>query len=97
VQVLQAANTGITSLQSLIASAQSIATQALQSTVGYSTLSHVSTTIPGATSSNLLGTTSYNSATASSNVLYSGTAGARRQRRRARRSAAARLPRPVRP
>jgi len=75
VQVLQAANTGITSLQSLIASAQSIATQALQSTVGYSTLSNVSTTIPGATASNLLGTTSYNSATASSNVLYSGAAG----------------------
>jgi hypothetical protein len=75
VQVLQAANTGITSLQSLIASAQSIATQALQSTVGYSTLSNVSTTIPGATASNLLGTTSYTSAIANSSVLYSGAAG----------------------
>src|SRR5260370_24542554 len=45
VQVLQAANTGITSLQSLVASAQSIANQALQTTVGYSTKSNVSTTI----------------------------------------------------
>ena len=57
VQVLQAANTGLTSLQSLVASAQSIANQALQTTVGYSTLSNVSTTIAGATASNLLGTT----------------------------------------
>jgi len=46
VQVLQAANTGLTSLQSLVASAQSIANQALQTTVGYSTLSHVSTRSP---------------------------------------------------
>jgi flagellin-like hook-associated protein FlgL len=75
VQVLQAANTGITSLQSLVDSAKSIANQALQTTVGYSTLSHVSTTIAGATSSNLLGTTSFNSTTASSNILYSGLAG----------------------
>jgi len=75
VQVLQAANTGLTSLQSLVASAQSIANQALQTTVGYSTLSHVSTTIAGATSSNLLGTTTFNSTTASSNILYTGTAG----------------------
>ena len=75
VQVLQAANTGLTSLQSLISSAQSIANQALQTTVGYSTLSHVSTTIAGATASNLLGTTSFNSTVASSNILYSGLAG----------------------
>src|SRR5215468_12472635 len=34
VQVLQAANTGITSLQSLLDSAKSIANQALQTTVG---------------------------------------------------------------
>src|ERR1700676_5252641 len=45
VQVLQAANTGITSLQSLIANAKSIANQALPTTVGYSTRSNVSTTI----------------------------------------------------
>src|ERR1700740_1760533 len=37
VQVLQSANTGITSLQSLVASAQSIANQVLQSPTGYST------------------------------------------------------------
>jgi flagellin len=75
VQVLQAANTGITSLQSLIASAKSIANQALQTTVGYSTKSNVSTTISGATAADLRGTTTFASATASSNVIYTGTAG----------------------
>src|SRR6201987_3728223 len=56
VQILQAANTGITSLQSLVASAQSIANQVLQSPVGYSTKSNVtSTAITGATATNLLG------------------------------------------
>ncbi|MBH5373540.1 DUF1522 domain-containing protein, partial [Bradyrhizobium glycinis] len=75
VQVLQAANTGITSLQKLIDSAKSIANQALQTTVGYSTKSNVSTTISGATAADLRGTTSFASATASSNVLYSGAAG----------------------
>ena len=44
VQVLQAANTGITSLQSLVASAQSVANQVLQTPVGYSAKSSVSTT-----------------------------------------------------
>jgi flagellin len=58
VQVLQAANTGITSLQSLVASAKSIANQVLQSPVGYSTKSNVtSAAITGATATNLLGTT----------------------------------------
>ncbi|GLR91510.1 DUF1522 domain-containing protein [Bradyrhizobium iriomotense] len=75
VQVLQAANTGITSLQKLVDSAKSIANQALQTTVGYSTKSNVSTTISGATASDLRGTTSYTSADALSNVLYSGAAG----------------------
>ncbi|MBB4258924.1 MULTISPECIES: DUF1522 domain-containing protein [unclassified Bradyrhizobium] len=75
VQVLQAANTGLTSLQKLIDSAKSIANQALQTTVGYSTKSNVSTTISGATAADLRGTTSFASATASSNVLYSGAAG----------------------
>jgi flagellin len=75
VQVLQAANTGITSLQSLIDSAKSIANQALQTTVGYSTKSNVSTTIAGGTSSDLRGTTTFASAVANSNVLYSGAAG----------------------
>ncbi len=75
VQVLQAANTGLTSLQKLIDSAKSIANQALQTTVGYSTKSNVSTTIAGATAADLRGTTSFASATASSNVLFDGTAG----------------------
>src|ERR1700750_1815930 len=75
VQVLQAANTGITSLQSLVDTAKSIANQALQTTVGYSTKSNVSTTIAGATSTDLRGTTSYSNAIASSNVLFSGAAG----------------------
>ena len=57
VQVLQAANTGITSLQSLVSSAKSIANQVLQSPVGYSTKSNVtSAAVTGATASNLLGT-----------------------------------------
>ncbi len=75
VQVLQAANTGITSLQKLIDTAKSIAYQALQTTVGYSTKSNVSTTIAGATSTDLRGTTTYGSAIANSNVLFSGNAG----------------------
>ena len=57
VQVLQAANTGITSLQKLVDSAKSIASQVLQTTVGYTPRSNVSTAaIPGATPTNLLGT-----------------------------------------
>jgi flagellin len=75
VQVLQAANTGITSLQKLVDTAKSIANQALQSAVGYSTKSNVSATIAGATANDLRGTTTYSSATASSNVLFDGTAG----------------------
>ncbi|WP_407157633.1 flagellin [Bradyrhizobium sp. STM 3557] len=55
VQVLQAANTGITSLQSLVDSAKSIANQVLQSSVGYSTKSTVtSAALTGATATNLL-------------------------------------------
>jgi flagellin len=56
VQILQAANTGITSLQKLVDSAKSIANQALQATSGYSTKSQFSTTITGATADNLLPT-----------------------------------------
>ncbi|MDQ8732595.1 flagellin [Bradyrhizobium sp. LHD-71] len=56
VQVLQAANTGITSLQKLVDSAKSVANQALQTTVGYSEKSTVtSAVITGATANNLLG------------------------------------------
>jgi flagellin-like hook-associated protein FlgL len=56
VQVLQAANTGITSLQKLVDSAKSIANQALQTPVGYTKSSATSSAIAGATASNLLGT-----------------------------------------
>src|SRR6202012_534028 len=65
VQVLQAANTGITSLQSLVSSAQSIANQVLQAPTGYSTKSSVSSSaISGATAENLLGPGSSTFATA---------------------------------
>jgi flagellin len=57
VQVLQAANTGITSLQGLVASAQSVANQVLQTPVGYSSKSAVQTQpIVGGNVNNLLGT-----------------------------------------
>src|SRR5438270_3291596 len=45
VQVLQAANTGITSLQKLVDTAKSLANQALQAPVGYSTKSTVTSTV----------------------------------------------------
>jgi flagellin len=75
VQIIQAANTGITSLQKLVDSAKSIANQALQTSGGYSTKSNVSTTITGATASDLRGTSSFSNAIASTNVLVDGTAG----------------------
>src|SRR6059036_750541 len=75
VQVLQATNTGITSLVKLIDSAKSFANQALQTTVGYSTKSNVSTTMAGATSADLRGTTNYTNASATGNVVTDGTAG----------------------
>jgi len=56
VQVLQAANTGITSLQKLVDTAKSIAQQVLQAPVGYSTkASQTSLANAGGTSANLLG------------------------------------------
>ncbi|MGJ4945016.1 flagellin [Bradyrhizobium sp. HKCCYLS1011] len=56
VQVLQAANTGITSLQKLVDSAKSIANQVLQTAVGYATKSTVTTSaLTGATATSLLG------------------------------------------
>src|SRR5581483_9971035 len=64
VQVLQAANTGLTSLQALVASAQSIAHQVLQSPTGYDTKSQISSAvIPGATANNLLGSALNNTVT----------------------------------
>src|SRR6516225_1109560 len=64
VQVLQAANTGLTSLSALVANAQSIANQVLQSPTGYDTKSNViSTAIAGANANNLLGTYQNNTTT----------------------------------
>src|SRR5215213_5861106 len=58
VQVLQAANTGISSLQKLVDTAKSIAQQVLQAPVGYSTKnSVVSGANAGGTAANLLGAT----------------------------------------
>jgi flagellin len=75
VQILQAANTGITSLQKLVDTAKSIANQALQTVAGYTTKSNVSTTIAGATSDDLRGTATFANASALGNVLFSGAAG----------------------
>src|SRR3981081_724135 len=59
VQILQAANTGITSLQKLVDSAKSLANQVLQAPTAYSTKSTVSTSaIAGATTADLRGTPS---------------------------------------
>src|ERR1700761_7807566 len=58
IQVLQAANTGLTSLSALVSNAQSIANQVLQSPTGYTTKSNVvSNTLTGATATTLLGAT----------------------------------------
>jgi len=58
VQVLQAANTGITSLQKLVDTAKSIASQVLQAPTGYSVKSTaLSAANAGATEANLLGAT----------------------------------------
>jgi flagellin-like hook-associated protein FlgL len=55
VQVLQAANTGITSLQKLVDTARSIANQVLQTTVGYSPKSTVSSSAAlGGSAANLV-------------------------------------------
>src|SRR6202046_1741532 len=63
VQVLQAANTGITSLESLVQSAQSVATQALQTTIGYSSKSSFTVALgAGASATNLFGGTTIASA-----------------------------------
>jgi flagellin len=88
VQVLQAANTGITSLQKLVDSAKSIANQVLQSPVGYSTKSNVtSAAVTGATATSLVGVATATgtallndktptAAAITSATLLSGTAGA---------------------
>jgi len=61
VQVVQAANTGLTSLQKLVDTAKSIANQVLQAPTGYSTLASATTTVGAVGSSTDLtggGTTS---------------------------------------
>jgi flagellin-like hook-associated protein FlgL len=55
VQILQAANSGISSLQKLVDSAKSIANQALQTTVGYTKSSLTGAANAGATAANILG------------------------------------------
>jgi flagellin len=56
VQILQAANTGLTSMEQLVDNAKSIANQVLQTSTGYDTKSNVtSTALSNATSTNLLG------------------------------------------
>jgi flagellin-like hook-associated protein FlgL len=74
VQVLQAANTGISSIQKLIDSAKSVANQALQTQVGYSAKSSFTTAITGATADNLLGGTP-TAASAASTTAASAYAG----------------------
>ncbi|HEU4805436.1 MAG TPA: flagellin [Nitrobacter sp.] len=65
VQVLQAANTGLTSLQKLVDTAKSVANQVLQSQVGYSQKSSVeSLAVTGATALDLRGTTPFTNAAA---------------------------------
>jgi flagellin-like hook-associated protein FlgL len=54
VQVLQAANTGLTSLQKLVDTAKSIASQVLQTTVGYSSKSTVTSAVAVGTAANLV-------------------------------------------
>jgi flagellin-like hook-associated protein FlgL len=78
VQVLQAANTGLTSLQKLVDTAKSIANQVLQSQVGYSQKSSVdSLPVTGATALDLRGTTPFtNAAVTPGAALKTGTSGA---------------------
>ena len=70
VQVLQAANTGLTSLQKLVDSAKSVANQALQATLGYSTRSTIAAaSVPGANSSDLRGPLTYVNAQVAGTVV----------------------------
>src|SRR5436190_17430800 len=69
VQVLQAANTGITSLSKLVDSAKSIANQALQTTVGYVKSTATSAT-SAATASDLLAGTPQVTSSVNGSVLF---------------------------
>jgi flagellin-like hook-associated protein FlgL len=75
VQVLQAANTGITSLQKLVDTAKSIANQVLQAPAGYTTKSSVTSGAnAGGTAANLLGATLAQSDTLTIAATGGGTA-----------------------
>ena len=82
VQVLQAANVGITSLQKPVDSAKSVANQALQTTVGFSTKSSfTSVVIDGATADNLVAdqqpiSTAFTGAVSPQRAAYTSTAAA---------------------
>jgi flagellin len=69
VQVLQAANTGLTSLQGLVDSAKSIANQVLQTTVGYSTKANVDVTGNGAGTSAVLTASNINAGKLAGSVI----------------------------
>src|SRR2546426_3085043 len=68
VQILQAANTGITSLNKLVDTAKSIANQALQTPVGYAK-STVTSAVSSATAANLLGGTALVTSSVSGSAL----------------------------
>src|SRR6476469_1026280 len=72
VQVLQAANTGLTSLQKLVDTAKSIASQVLQTTAGYSKRSTVSSYALAGTAANLVDGTVVKSG---DNLVIAATAG----------------------
>src|SRR5438874_6850927 len=69
VQVLQAANTGLTSLQKLVDTAKSIANQVLQTTVGYSTKANVDVVGTGAGTSAVLTAANLNAGKLASSVI----------------------------
>jgi flagellin len=69
VQVLQAANTGLTSLQGLVDSAKSIANQVLQTTAGYSTKANVDVTGTGAGASAVLTATNLDTGKLAGSVI----------------------------
>jgi flagellin len=69
VQVLQAANTGITSLSKLVDTAKSIANQVLQQPVGYSTKANVDVTGTGAGTSAVLTAANLNAGKLAGSVI----------------------------
>src|ERR1700710_2980903 len=74
VQVLQAANTGITSIQKLVDSAKSVANQTLQASVGYSAKSSFSTSAnASATADDLRGFARTSSAVVGTQVFNDNT------------------------